>query len=192
MNIFDKFLGNELFFRKAELSVVETFVSFLFSKKIKKGECILKEGDINNKIFYIQSGFFRVFKTDEGKEVNTWFVKEGDFIMSVNSFHKEIPSIETIEALEDGEVLSIRKELYYKLIKSNHKLALFAINELMQNLCEYQTQCNFLRHMSAEDRYLYLTKTHSNILDRISQKHLASFLGVEITYLNKIIKNLEL
>ncbi len=192
MNIFDKFLGNELFFRKAELSVVETFVSFLFSKKIKKGECILKEGDINNKIFYIQSGFFRVFKTDEGKEVNTWFVKEGDFIMSVNSFHKAIPSIETIEALEDGEVLSIRKELYYKLIKSNQKLALFAINELMQNLCEYQTQCNFLRHMSAEDRYLYLTKTHSNILDRISQKHLASFLGVEITYLNKIIKNLEI
>ena len=69
-------------------------------------------------------------------------------------------------------------------------LALFAINELMVNLCEYQTQCNFLRHMSAEDRYLYLVKSHSNILERISQKHLASFIGVEITYLNKIIKNL--
>lgn len=190
MNIIDKILGNGFFFRKTELSVVETFISFLFSKKINKGEQILQEGEVCNKIYYIQSGLFRVYSTEEGREINTWFVKEGDFIMSVNSFHKEIPSLETIEALEDGEILSIRKDVYYKLIRNNHKLALFAINELMVNLCEYQTQCSFLRYLSAEDRYLFLSKARPDIINRISQKHLASFLGVEITYLNKIIKKL--
>lgn len=188
MKLLDRLLGNEFFFKKKELSLLEEFVSFLFSRNIKKGECILKEGVVNNKIFYIQSGFLRVYVNEDGKEINTWFVKEGDFIMSVNSFHKEIPSKEYIEALEDSVVLSITKDIWYMLMRNNNKLALFSINELFANLCEYQNQCQFLRYMTAEERYAYLVEQKPDIIERISQKHLASFLGIDITYLSKILK----
>jgi len=158
-------------------------------KKVKKGECILREGEICNKLFYVQSGMLRVYELDDGKEINTWFVNEGDFFISITSFHKEMPSIEFIEALEDSVVLSIRKNVWNDIIRNNHHLAVYAINELLQNLCEFQIQAKFLRYMKAEDRYKYLQQEKPEIIKKVAQKHLASFLGIDVTYLSKIINN---
>jgi CRP-like cAMP-binding protein len=174
---------------KAELPIIKQFASFLFLKKVKKKEFILKAGEINEKLFFVKKGLLRVYLDYEGKEINTWFVKEDEFILSVNSFHYNIPSHENIQALEDSEVYSINKYSYNLLIKHNHKLALFAIDELYSKLCEYQYQCQSLRFMNAEKKYEYLVKDKREIINRLSQKHIASFLGIETTYLSKIISN---
>jgi hypothetical protein len=73
-------------------------------------------------------------------------------------------------------------------MKNNHKAALFANNELFNKLCDYQEQASALRFMSAENRYSYLFEKQSALFSRLSQKHLASFLGVDTTYLSKIIR----
>lgn len=187
MNIVDRVLGLEKFFKKKDLPVLEQLATLPFSKKIKKGEHILNAGDVNKHIFYVQSGLFRVYLLNDDKEVNTWFVQEGEFITSLKSFHKEIPAEEYIQALEDSVVLSIRKDIAYMVLKNNHKFALFAIDELFDNLCEYSDQCDMLRYMTSEKRYLFLKDKKPGILNRLSQKHLASYIGVESTYLSKII-----
>ena len=189
MKILDKLLSRESIFKKSEVSLLEHLLTFCFAKKVKKGQCILHEGDINDKMFYIQSGFFRVYSIENDKEINTWFVGAGDFILSINSFYHEVPTIEYIEALEDSEVFSIRKDLYFMLLKNHHKLAIFTINELMENLCEFQEQCRILRQMNAESKYRFLAEKKPKIINKISQKHLASFLGIDITYMSKIIKH---
>jgi CRP-like cAMP-binding protein len=174
---------------KTDLPIIKQIASFFISKKVKKKEFLLKAGEINEKLFFVKKGLLRVYLDYEGKEINTWFVKEDEFILSVNSFHNNIPSQETIQALEDSEVLSINKNSYNLLLKHNHKLALFAINELYAKLCEYQDQCQSLRFMNAEKKYEYLVKDKRDIINRLSQKHIASFLGIETTYLSKIISN---
>ena len=73
-------------------------------------------------------------------------------------------------------------------MKNNHKAALFASNELFNKLCDYQEQASALRFMNAESRYDYLFEKQKAVFNRISQKHLASFLGIDTTYLSKIIK----
>lgn len=73
------------------------------------------------------------------------------------------------------------------VLKSNHKFALFAIDELFSNLCEYSDQCDMLRYMTSEKRYLFLKERKPEILERLSQKHLASYIGVDSTYLSKIV-----
>jgi CRP-like cAMP-binding protein len=60
----------------------------MFTKKVNKKDYLLKEGEICKDIFYVQKGLLRVYIINDGKEVNTWFVKEGDFITSISSFHK--------------------------------------------------------------------------------------------------------
>ena len=175
--------------KKTELPIMKRFASFLFLKKVKKKDFLLKAGEINDSIFFVKKGLLRVFLEYEGKEINTWFVKEDDFINSINSYHFNTPSQEYIQALEDGEVLSINKNIFTLLIKSDHKLALFTINELYIKLCEYQDQCQSLRFMNAEKKYEFLKLKMPEIHDRLSQKHIASFLGIETTYLSKIIAN---
>ena len=116
--------------KKSELPVLQKLATFFFLKKIKKKEYILKSGEINDTLFYVQKGLLRVFLIHEGKEINTWFVKENEFISSVNSFYYGVPSKEYIQALEDCEILTVKKNIYDMVLKHNHKLALFVIDEL--------------------------------------------------------------
>lgn len=188
MNLIEKVLESGISYQKKEQHIVEKLVSLLFTKKYKKKEYLLREGEICKEIFYVQKGLLRVYIINDGKEVNTWFVKEGDFITSVSSYHRQKPSEHFIDALEDCEIISIKKPTLDFIMKNNHKAALFATNELFNKLCEYQEQASALRFMNAENRYNYLCEKQPEIFNRISQKHLASFLGVETTYLSKIVR----
>ena len=187
MNIIEKVLESGVSFQKKERHVVEKLVSLMFVKKFKKKEYLLKEGEICKEIFYVQKGLLRVYIINEGKEINTWFVKEGEFITSISSYHKQIPSEHYIDALEDCEIISIKKTTLDFIMKNNHKAALFANNELFNKLCDYQEQASALRFMSAENRYSYLFEKQAAIFSRLSQKHLASYIGVDSTYLSKIV-----
>ena len=187
MNIIEKSLESGLFFQAKDRTIVEKLVGLMFTKKVNKKDYLLKEGEICKDIFYVQKGLLRVYIINDGKEVNTWFVKEGDFITSISSFHKQTPSEHYIDALEDCEIISIKKATLDFIMKNNHKAALFANNELFNKLCDYQEQASALRFMSAENRYTYLVEKQTEIFNRLSQKHLASYLGVDTTYLSKII-----
>lgn len=187
MNIIEKSLESGLFFQPKDRTIVEKLVGLMLTKKVKKKEFLLKEGEICKEIFYVQKGLLRVYIINEGKEVNTWFVKEGDFITSISSYHKQKPSEHYIDALEDCEIISIKKTTLDFIMKNNHKAALFANNELFNKLCDYQEQASALRFMSAENRYSYLVEKQTGIFNRLSQKNLASYLGVDTTYLSKII-----
>lgn len=173
--------------REFDFSFIQKFAQFLFSKKYKKKEFLLRSGEINDRVFYVKKGLLRVYILHEEKEINTWFVKENEFISSVNSYYNETPSEEFIQALEDSEIISFKKSTYSMVLKHNHKLALFAIKQLYIKLCEYSDQCQYLRILSAEKKYEFLKKKNPEVLERVSQKHVASFLGIETTYLNKII-----
>jgi CRP-like cAMP-binding protein len=187
MNIIEKSLESGVFFQAKDRTIVEKLVGLMFTKKVNKKDYLLKEGEICKEIFYVQKGLLRVYIINDGKEVNTWFVKEGDFITSISSFHKQKPSEHYIDALEDCEIISIKKNTLDFIMKNNHKAALFTNNELFNKLCDYQEQASALRFMSAENRYTYLVEKQAEVFNRLSQKHLASFLGVDTTYLSKII-----
>lgn len=189
MNIIEKALQGNRFFTKKDLFLVEKLAAFLFSKKIQKKKLLLREGQVNDRMFYVQKGLLRVYYIHDGKEVNTWFVKEGEFVYACHSFHYEIPSEEYIEAMEDSVIMSIKKETWLMLLRNNHKLALFTVYEMMSNIAEFAAQSNMLRMMTGEEKYAYLKTQKKDIIDRISQKHLASYLGVDTTYLSKIINN---
>ena len=189
MNIIEKALQGNRFFTKKDLFLVEKLAAFLFSKKIQKKELLLREGQVNDRMFYVQKGLLRVYYIHDGKEVNTWFVKEGEFVYACHSFHYEIPSEEYIEAMEDSVIMSIKKETWLMLLRNNHKLALFTVYEMMSNIAEFAAQSNMLRMMTGEEKYAYLKTQKNDIIDSISQKHLASYLGVDTTYLSKIINN---
>jgi CRP-like cAMP-binding protein len=178
MDIIEKTLQSEKFFQKKDLPVLEQIVGLLFSKKLKKKEILLKEGQICKELFYVKKGLLRVYLIIDGKEVNTWFVKEGDFITSIGSFHNQTPSEHYIDALEDSEIITIKKSTLEFITKNNHKAALFVMNELIIKLCNYQ-----------ETRYHYLSNKNKEVFSRLSQKHISSFIGVDVAYLSKVIKN---
>ena len=175
------------FFKGSNSIFFDWFLKLVYSKKVKKGEFIIEEGEICDKLYYIEKGLIRIYRIEGDKEITTWFTKEGDFVTTVNSFHFGLPSKEYFEAIEDSVIYYINKKSYLYLVELSTNFAKFSMDELLTNLCEYQNQCEFLRTLSAQDRLKYIEIKYPYLLTRVKQKYLCSFLNIEATYLSKLM-----
>jgi CRP-like cAMP-binding protein len=193
MNIFNRLSSGTYAIKGLVSSFILTLTELMLKKSYKKGDILLQQGEVCDRIFYIESGLIRFYTLIDNKEISTWFAKEGDFITSANSFHFGVESHENIQAIENSVIFSFDKNVYFQMIKMHNNFAMFSTNELYQNLTECQNQCLLLRTLKAEDRYKFFVSKYPSLKNRISQKYLSTFLGIDNSYLSKIIhkENLE-
>jgi CRP/FNR family transcriptional regulator, anaerobic regulatory protein len=67
----------------------------------KKGRIIFKAGQVADQILYLEKGLIRSYTLVDGEKASNYFMREGDIIISVESFLTRVPAPDTIEALED-------------------------------------------------------------------------------------------
>ena len=187
MKLSERLSQSHYFFKGSNSVFFDWFLKLVYSRKVRKGEFIIEEGEICDKLYYIEKGLVRIYRIEGDKEITTWFTKEGDFVTTVNSFHFGLPSKEYFEAIEDSVIYYINKKSYLYLVELSSNFAKFSMDELLTNLCEYQNQCEFLRTLSAQDRLKYIENKYPYLLTRVKQKYLCSFLNIEATYLSKLM-----
>src|SRR3954464_4542230 len=71
-------------------------------KRLFRNELLLKSGNVCRHIYFIRKGLLRGYYMKGDEEVSTWFMKEGDFVISVSSFYTQQPGDESIQALEES------------------------------------------------------------------------------------------
>ena len=150
----------------------------LKEKTYKKNEYLLKEGDICGKICFIIKGLTRCFYNNGISEVCSWFMKEGDMIISVESFFQQKPGSESIQAIEDCEVVYIRYEELQFMYKNFPEMNYIGrvLTEKYYTLSE-QRLYSLRMHRSGQ-RYQYLLKNFPELVQRVPIKYIASYLGV--------------
>ncbi len=160
---------------------------------IKKGELLLRNGQIAKEIYFVAKGALRAFITDaEGNIYNKNIFLEGDLAGSTASLIQQIPSDFSIEALEDSIVININYKKYRELIFQNDDLKNFYIAYLEKNWVIEKEQREISIVMeNATERYLDLLAKHPDIAERIALLHIASHLGITPTQLSRIRKTLE-
>jgi CRP-like cAMP-binding protein len=151
-------------------------IKTLAIETIPKKTYLLKEGEVFQKMYFIEKGLARAFYFDEQKEHTSWFMKEGDFIISVNSFYKQVPSQEHIEVLEDSIMASITYQqlqtLYQKHLEFN--IISRVLTEHYYSLSEERLFA--MRQSSAKHRFEFFINKYPELAKRISLKQMASFL----------------
>lgn len=148
---------------------------------LKKREILLKEGETCEHVWFIKTGLLRAYSVNEkGQEFSNWFMRENDIATSVVSFFLGRPSEETVEALEDCVIFKMsRKDLFKGLSKYVSMLmATFLIT--VKYYCQTRLIESFLRKNQLRKIYDYLLSDHPELVQRVPEKHLASFLGVSI------------
>lgn len=155
-----------------------------------KGKIFISEGQIVNKCFHIISGCVRKYHLKDGEEKTTDFFIENDSITTRPSGSKELKSQYYLECVEDTKMSYINAEqeeiLYAKFprfqsmcrITTEHKLA------------EYQKMFSVFIASSPEERYLYIQQSRPDLLNRVPQYQLASYLGIKPESLSRIKKRL--
>ncbi|MEO0625393.1 MAG: Crp/Fnr family transcriptional regulator [Bacteroidota bacterium] len=135
---------------------------------LRKGEIIQKDGELNTRVYFVKSGLLRSYAVDKnGKENIFMFAPEGWVIADSNS--PETPSALFIDALEDSIVVALPKDLERE--KQN-------IAPLTKRLHVLQNRILMLISSNALERYDHFVETYPNILQRVPQKMIASFLGM--------------
>ncbi|WP_299315953.1 Crp/Fnr family transcriptional regulator [uncultured Aquimarina sp.] len=155
-------------------------------KVFKKGEVVVREGQLAKKAYLIEKGCARAYYLKDGKDISDWFTFENQFMASIVSFFSEAPSPHYIEFIEDSTVYEFNESTVNMLSKKHHDFEHFiskVVTETMLGLCE---RLHSIQFNKAEQRYDYLLNIYPNITNRIPLTHIASYLGITLETLSRI------
>lgn len=149
---------------------------FQFSS-LKKNE-IFKCTHSNN-IIFVNTGLLRAFIEDKKGCICTRIIAwENRFITNIINFKQFNTSDETIEALENTEILHINKEFFYQLLENYPNLNLIYLKILNEYHELYIKKFHLYAGKSLEEKMSFLKDNFPNLIKRTNDSILASFLGI--------------
>ena len=166
------------------------FTSLLEFKKLGKKDLLLKEDQICKTINYVNSGTLRAFHLhDSGKEATIMFAAADWWITDIFSFINQKQALMYIEAIGNSSIFQLTKENFEMLFSKINKFEKF-FRILMQN-AYIREQVRVLQNLSlpAEERYNNFLTKYPNIVRQVTQKQIASYLGITPEFLSVIRKN---
>jgi len=166
------------------------FLSLIKEKKVLRKELVLKEGQTCREINFVQSGTLRAFYVDKtGKESTVMFAVADWWITDMFCFVNERPAMVNIEAVEDSVVLQLLKKDMDKLLAGIPKFERF-FRILMQN-AYIREQLRIIETLSltAQERYNNFLAKYPQVAKQVTQKQIASYLGITPEFLSTIRKN---
>lgn len=179
-----EFLTSFADFSNSELNDI---LSYFKKETIKKGTIFIEEGQISNKLCFLEKGIGRsYYLKKDGKEVTVWFFSDGKFITSLESFFQQKPSVYYIEILEDSILHIITKQQIDILFEKYHKMEKFGRLLSIQMLTDMVNKLNAIQFQTAKERYEYMLNDFPNIVHRAPLGDIASYLGITQETLSRI------
>lgn len=162
-------------------------VEIICSKSVKKLGYLLEEGNVSRHIYFIKRGILRCFyQHEDGTEVTAWILREPNVVVAVNSFYKQQPSFEIIQALVDTEVFYISfhelEEVYRRFPEFERVGRLLTIEYLIF----WSMQLFTLRMRDRKERFELWYKDNEDLLQFVEQKLVASYLDMSPEHFSRI------
>lgn len=187
MQAFIKYLSQFPHFKP---SLADDVLPLLSEVQLKAGEYFLKEGKVSKQIAFIEEGLVRLYYLHDGNEVTTCFCKENSITCSYRSLITKTPSDLSIQAIESCKLIVFS----YASLQSLYEKELFwqQVGRLASENEYINTECHnrFLSDLSATDRYRQILEENSDLLQRVSLSHLASYMQVAPETLSRIRKKI--
>ncbi len=163
------------------------FISLLQQQQVAKKDFILKEGQLCKSISYVHSGTLRAYYSDkEGKESTIMFAIADWWITDMFCFINQQPAMLYIEALENSTIFQLSKNNFDRLCNEVPKFERF-FRIIMQN-AYIREQLRVIQNLSlsAEERYNSFIDKYPQIVQQVTQKQIASYLGITPEFLSTI------
>lgn len=165
----------------------EAIKNYLTPKKLRKRQYLLQEGDICKTVAFVEKGALREYSVDEtGGEHIIQFALEGWTISDLFSFLTGEAATYNIDALEDAELVLISKSAHEELLKKFHKYETYTRLQMTGAYLAMQKRLNSINSLSLEERYLDFITLYPNIVQRVPQHMIASYMGLQPETLSRI------
>jgi CRP/FNR family transcriptional regulator, anaerobic regulatory protein len=186
----DQILNSIESFVKLSKDDEDAFVAILSVKEYKKKEFLYTEGQACKKIYFINSGCMRAFYNIDGLENTIQFFFADSWYTDYESLLTEQAASEIMQALEPCEVVEFSKTDLYKLYETHPIFN--AVGRVMaeQAFMSLSKLTKMRTNEEPTERYLNLLKQRPEVVERIPQHYIASYLGVKPETLSRIRKRI--
>ena len=152
---------------------------------------LLRENEVAKRAFFIEKGCLRLWFTSQGKDLTFQFFFEQQSVSSFESFRQHTASLFSIETIEPCVVWWIaREDVYHLLTELGESPAMRAklASLLFDRTRHYIEHClSFIRD-TPKQRYQHLLKNTPQVVQRVPQHYIASYLGISKVHLSRIKK----
>ena len=149
------------------------------TKQIKKGEIIQRPDDSVHNAYLVINGLLKSYIIDEkGKEHIFMFAPEDWLILDIALFSKAKKAVLFIEAIEDSKIQVLSNTVFENKEQYSSEILSEQIDKLVNRLMSLQHRILLLMSASAIERYDDFLSTYPDIVQRVSQKMIASYLRV--------------
>jgi len=182
-SILDNIIGHG----KVPDDIIEKARSTIQVKQVAKGEILLRENEKATRSFYVRKGLLRSYIIDnKGKEHIFSFAPEDWIVSDIASQMQNTPSRLFIDALEDSEIEVFDRSVFEELgvVSANGSSA--GVQRLLRRISVLQDRIIMLISAPAIERYQEFENTYPDIIQRVTQKMIASYLGITPEALSKI------
>ncbi|GGI25586.1 Crp/Fnr family transcriptional regulator [Pedobacter mendelii] len=166
---------------------IENYINkHTFPVSFKKNKFIISPIDRNKFLFLIVKGVVRGYIKDGKTEITTWIAKENEIVGTIRNLWLEGDSEEYLQALEDVELIAIPHALSDYLYE-NFPEANIVGRKMMEIYYRSAEERAYLcRISSAEKRYKRFLVSFPDLINRVSLKHIASFLAIRLETLSRV------
>jgi len=171
---------------KKDKRIWEKFQNCLIERELKSKTVLLNENQVATHIFFIKEGCLRESFNKEGKDITFQFFFEGQAVASMDSFINNTPSLFSIESIEPSVIYSIKKTDFDEMLKTIPEFNETFQKLVFQRFSHYSHL--FLSRIkdTPQERYNELLQNHPEIIKRVPQHFIASYLGITSVSLSRI------
>ncbi len=156
---------------------------------IKKGKDLQSVGHTCRTIYFIEKGCARIYYFKGDTDITEYFAFENSIIARVESLFTGKPSRKGIQILEDSDIVGINAVALNGLYNKYPEIERLFRKITEAGYIETVNRLESLQFHTAEERYIALLQDHSEIVQRVPQKYIASYLGITPVSLSRIRSN---
>lgn len=147
---------------------------------------LLRPGEVARRVYFLETGLVRGYTLLHGREVSSWFMQAGDFVISILSFFTQQPSAEYLELLEPAVVHSLTHHELQQLYRDFPEFNYVGRQLVEKYYVLSEQRAQNLRSRTAAERYELLLRDFPTVFQRVALQHIASHLGMAPETLSRL------
>jgi len=155
-------------------------------REIPSKTVLLHEGEISTHLFFVKKGCLRIWFNKDGKDITFQFFFERQGVSSIDSLLSNTPSMFTIESIEPTLLITLSKDHFDQLLHYYPDLKDSLQEILFQRFRNYAALFLSMIKDTPRERYEDLIRNHPEIIQRVPQHYIASYLGITPISLSRI------